>query len=89
MLPADESKAVDYLTQAAASGSAMAQHNLGWRFLLGEGVDANLVTAQRHFQAAAAGNWQPAVDALQQLDEVVTRIALQSSTYLPTIPPPD
>lgn len=89
MLPADESKAVDYLKQAAASGSAMAQHNLGWRFLLGEGVDANLVVAQKHFKAAAARNWQPAVDALQQLDAVVTRIAQQSSTYSPTVPPPD
>ena len=88
-MPADDLKAVEYLEQAAALGSAMAQHNLAWRYLLGEGVVANLAVARKHFEAASAGGWASAAEALSRFDRVVEQLAQRQAEKQPPPLSPD
>ena len=53
-IEADPSQALQYFEQAAESGSAAAQTNLGLMYANGIGVEANNDTAVKHFEKAEA-----------------------------------
>lgn len=50
----NKKKAVELNEQAAAANYAIAHHNLGYAYLIGEGVDLNYETALIHFRKAVA-----------------------------------
>jgi TPR repeat protein len=63
----DDRKAVEFFSQASASGHAKAQHNLGTMYLEGRGVKKDEVMALAWFKKAAEQNLAPSQDAVGRM----------------------
>ena len=67
--PVNNEEAFNCWKKAAEMGHANAQHSLALCYLTGKGVAKDDVEAVKWFRKAAQQGYEPAIDALKELDE--------------------
>ena len=68
----DLSRAISYYEYAAANNNAEAQYVLGTMYVKGQGVDKNFITGHAWLEAAANQRYEPAKEAVIELDRSMT-----------------
>lgn len=75
----DLKRAVTYYEYAAANNNAEAQYMLGTMYVKGRGVDKNFITGHAWLESAANQRYEPASEALIELDRTMTIRQVESA----------